>query len=468
MKLKKVLSICVALATVTGMMSGCGGSKNAGLTEDGKVLLTVGNSPDKDINPEEYKKLMERKEKFEEKYPDIEVVLDSWSYDVRTFASKAEGETLPIIYNTHFTEAKKIIDLGYSADITDIMKEYGYYDVISDEIMKEISRDGRVYLIPKGVYSLGLVMNLNLFREAGLMNEDGSPKFPDTFDEVREMAKTIHDKTGKAGFLFPTTQNGGGWNFTALSWGFGGTFMKETDDGYKAAFNQGTTEALQWLQDMMHKDHSMPTTTLITNEDAMKLVGTDQAAMAFAHPGQVNLLKSSYGMDTADIGYAKMPAGPAKHVTLMGGSYFVIAPQATPEQIDAAFKWLEFLGSTPTTELTQDAKESLMQQMKSDAEENRTVIGIKDLAIWTDKEQTQAYKNKLVEEYRNIDEKNISSYNDKSGIEYQTEEKMCAQDLYALLDSCIQEVLTNKDADCAEVLKKAESDFQLNFLDNAM
>ncbi|MDD6484548.1 MAG: extracellular solute-binding protein [Clostridiales bacterium] len=467
MKTKKILSLVIAAVMAVGGLSGCGTEKNASVTKDGKVALTVGNWPDKEANPQEYEAKMEEKTRFEEKYPDIEVVPDNWAYDIQTFAAKAEGETLPIIYNTFFTEAKKIIDLGYAADITDAMKEYGYYDVVSDEIMNEISRDDKVYMIPANVYTLGLVMNLNLFREAGLMNADGTPMFPQTFDEVRSMAKTIHDKTGKAGFVFPTTQNGGGWNFTALAWNFGGTFMKENGDKWEAAFNQGTTDALQWLQDMMWEDGSMPATTLVSNDDTSKLVGTDQAAMMFAHPGQVDLLVSQYGMNTENIGYAAMPAGPDRHVTLMGGNYYAIAPQATAEQIDAAFKWLEFTGATPAITLTEDAKESLREQYKTKYDENRYIIGIKDLSIWTDKEATQKYKEELIEEFRNIDEKNISSYNEKKDeIEYQTEEKICAQDLYGLLDSCIQEVLTNKDADCGEVLNKAASDFQNNFLNN--
>ena len=465
MKSTKFIALTLALVSACGGLSACG-SKDASVTKDGKVILTVGNSPDKDANPESYEKFMETKARFEEKYPDIEVTPDTWAYDLQTFAAKAEGGTLPIIYNTHFTEAKKIIDMGYSADITDAMKEHGYYDAISDEIMNEISRDGKVYLIPQSVYTLGLVMNLNLFREAGLMNEDGSPKFPETFDEVRSMAKTIHDKTGKAGFIFPTTSNGGGWNFTSLAWSFGGTFMKENGDKWESDFNDGTTAALQWLKDMMWEDGSLPATTLISNDDTSKLVGTDQAAMMLAHPAQVDILVGSYGMKQNDIGYAKMPAGPAAHTTLMGGGYYVIAPQATPEQIDAAFKWLEFNGDTPSTTLTEDAKQSLRKDYETKYSENKSVIGIKDLSIWTDKEVTQEYKNELIEEFRNIDEKNISSYNDKTGVEYQTEEKMCAQDLYGLLDSCIQEVLTNKDADCGEVLKKAASDFQSNFLNN--
>ncbi|MCR4718947.1 MAG: hypothetical protein K5768_04890 [Firmicutes bacterium] len=50
-------------------------------------------------------------------------------------------------------------------------------------------------------------------------------------------------------------------------------------------------------------------------------------------------------------------------------------------------------------------------------------------------------------------------------IDAHTEVEICAQELYGLLDSCIQEVLTNKDADCKAVIKKAAEDYQSNFLD---
>ena len=40
------------------------------------------------------------------------------------------------------------------------------------------------------------------------------------------------------------------------------------------------------------------------------------------------------------------------------------------------------------------------------------------------------------------------------------------QQSMAIYESGIQEVLTNKDADCAALLEKANSDFQSNYLDN--
>ncbi|MBE7045214.1 MAG: extracellular solute-binding protein [Ruminococcaceae bacterium] len=465
--MKKILAMLLAVTLSAGTLAGCGGTKEAGKTADGKIFLSISNWPDPDSSPESYKTQMEKKAAFEEKYPDIHIEPDHWSYDIQTFAAKAEGGTLPIVYSTFATEVKKIIELGYSADITEVMKKYDYYDMISDEIMTQISRDGKVYMVPGSLYTLGLVMNMNLFREAGLVNPDGTPMFPETFDDVRSMAKTITEKTGKAGFIFPTTGNGGGWNFTALAWNFGGTFMEETEDGWKSTFaSPEVVSALQWLKDMKWEDGSMPATTLVSNDDTTKMVGTDQAAMYIAHPGQVDLLVSQYGMDFDAIGYAKMPAGPERHVTLLGGGYTCIAPNATPEQIDAAFKWLEFNGSMPRFELPEDVKKRIYSDYETKAAENRGVIGIDDISLWSEEEATRKYKNELNNQFRNVKPEMVASYNDKSGVELQAEEPQKAQDLYATLDSCLQEVLTNKDADCMQVLEKAAADFQNNHLNN--
>lgn len=464
MKMKKLLSMVLAVSMSAGLLAACGGGDSQ-TTADGKVVISVGNWPDEEGNPKLYATRMELKAEFEAKYPDIVIEPDSWAYDLRTFAAKAEGGTLPTIYNTHATELKKIIDLEYSADITEQMEKYGYYDTLSEEIAGEISKDGKVYMIPSSAYSLGIVMNLNLFKEAGLMKADGTPEIPETFDDVRKMAKIIKDKTGKAGFLFPTTENGGGWNFTNLAWSFGGSFMEETENGWKADFTEGVTDALKFLRDMKWEDGSLPVETLINNSDAMKLVATDQAAMAFAHPDQINILTSQYDMDTDAIGYTKMAEGPAGRIALMGGSYIAFSPEATSEQIDAAFKWLIFKGDLPATELTDEIRESVRRSQQEKIDANR-VVGIKDISLWSSASEVQAYKDQVIEELRNINEKNIATYNDKTGLTYQTEEKMCAQDLYALLDSCIQEVLTNEGADCQAVLDKAESDFQNNYLNN--
>ncbi len=60
-----------------------------------------------------------------------------------------------------------------------------------------------------------------LFREAGLVDEEGLPIYPKTLQEVAEYGQIIREKTGKAGLVFPASETYGGWLFTNIAWNFG-------------------------------------------------------------------------------------------------------------------------------------------------------------------------------------------------------------------------------------------------------
>ncbi len=465
MKTKKIISLLLACALCTVSFSGCKKhDQKKAKTSDGKTLISVGLWPDKEAEPKSYERMEKQRQDFMEKYPDIYIEEDGWKFDIQSFTAKAEGGTLPTLYKAYFTEANRIMELGYAADITDAVKRHGYYDKINDYLLGNISKNDKIYLIPSEMYSLGLLININLFRQAGLIDASGAPIIPKTFEEMRQTAKEISEKTGKAGFVFPTAENVGGWNFMPLAWGYGTKFMEQKDGKWISEFaSDECSAALKLIHDMKWEDNSLPSNTKINAEEVMKLIGTDQAAMTFAHPGQLNSLVNSYGMDINAIGMAKMPAGPVKDVTLMGGAFYVIEPNATPEQIDAALKWIEFDGITP--DLDEEGKARYRETYEKKKEQGVDVIGIKDLTFWNEKASSQTYKDSVKDEFRNIPKKNIESYNNKHDMEFQAEEPVCSQDLYATLDRCIQEVLTNKSANCASILKQASSDFQANFLD---
>ena len=96
-------------------------------------------------------------------------------------------------------------------------------------------------------------------------------------------------------------------------------------------------------------------------------------------------------------------------------------------------------------------------------------IGVKDLSVWSDDSPSVKYRNSQIDKYNNININHVKLYNEglkDDSIELQAEEPMCAQDLYGILDNLIQEVYTNENADCAALIKKANSDFQTNYLDN--
>ena len=77
-----------------------------------------------------------------------------------------------------------------------------------------------------------------------------------------------------------------------------------------------------------------------------------------------------------------------------------------------------------------------------------------------------------MEKYVNININQVKPYNDaiddieKSTMELHPEVEVCAQDLYGILDNCIQQVLNDKNANIKDILKKANPEYQSDYLDN--
>ena len=173
----------------------------------------------------------------------------------------------------------------------------------------------------------------------------------------------------------------------------------------------------------------------------------------------------SYGMTPEQLGIMALPAGPKQHVTLLGGYVANVKSGATQDQIDAALRWLELSYSFKATDSFKDSKRRNLEKSK----EANELIGIKSMSVWSQAADSVKAEHELIDEYSNANPNHVRLYNEfvaNCPAKIQPEEPVCAQELYAVLDNCIQEVITNKDADCAAILEKANSDFQKNYLDN--
>lgn len=461
-KFKKVLFGCcaamVSAALVAGCQSGGDSAKNNGIVE-----ISIGDIPTAETNPKTHKMSMDKIAEFEKNNPNIKITADSYNFAPDTYTAMAAAGTLPTTYYLPFTQASIVINMGYTADVTKALKKYNIYDQINDTILEKISSNGKIYLIPKTCYDSGLAFNMKIMKEAGLVNEDGTPKVPTTWDELAEYAKIIKEKTGKAGLVIPTTQGTGGWRFMPIAWSFGTVFEECVDGKWYAKFDSPEcTEALQYIKDLKWKYDVLPANSLVDAEEVLKTIGTGEAGMTFLEPGQMSKCVS-YGMSLDDVGFAQMPAGPKEHVTLLGGAYQVVRNDATEEQIEAVVQYLMQTGIL-STELTEETKASINGQIDLDIA-NNNVVGAETITPWKSDCPAALFRSQLMKERANINLNYVKLYNDKTGIKFQEEEPIATSALYRTLSSCIQEVLTNKDADCAKVLKDAAADFQKNQLD---
>jgi len=460
---RMVAFILVCIISLS-MCTSCG-IKGTVAEKDGKTVISVGSWPQK--SGPSLEKIERQKAEFEADNPDVIIQPDSWTFDLKTFYPKAEAGLLPTLYYTFFTELAQVINAEYAADITAVLNKRGYKDKFNPKIMDLISRDNKVFAFPYSAYVLGLAYNTELFRQAGLMEADGTPKQPKTWNELAEFAQKIKQATGKAGFVFPTANNVGGWIFTCLAWSFGVKFIDKNAEGkWIATFNSlECVEALQFIKDLRWKYDVLPANTLIDGNEYYKLYATGNAGMLIA-AGDVGKKCAPYEMPVDHIGIMALPAGPARHVTLMGGGVYLIANNATEKQKDAAVRWIEKRGYG--YELTEDAKQTIENNIKEELEKGY-IIGIKSMSVWAEDTEIEKYKNAMIEKYANSNMNHVRLYNEfvqNRNVEVQPEEPVCAQDLYGVLDNCIQEVLLNENADCARLIENACNDFQVNYLDN--
>lgn len=459
-KILRVVSFVLVMVMAASLFAGCGKKTTK---EDGKIQISVGGWPAKEGTALDTRN--KRKAEFEKKYPNVEIIPDTWAWDLQTFYPKAAAGLLPNTYSAPFSEVSKLMENDYLADLTDVLKEKGYLDKFNEKALSAVTKDGRVMAYPQDVYLVGLTYNVDLFKEAGMMSDDGTPKQPKDWKELTEMAVEIKEKTGKPGFALYTSGNMGGWILTNIAWSFGVDFMKQDKNGkWKSTFNcDEMVDALQWVKDLKWKYDVLPSDTNLDFSNMEKTFATGGAAMILAAPTTSRY--AAYDMKPASYGFMAIPAGPEKRVALLGGNMFCVTKESSKEQIEALVDWWELTGTGIGFD---DARKEVWRTSLENNINNGHLVGVFTLGAFNEKAPYAKGINELKKEMANVPENQVRLYNESltnPDIIAQLEEPVCAQDLYGVLDNCIQEVLTNKNADCKKLIKKAASEFQTNFLD---
>ena len=119
----KITALVLSAVIAISMLGAC--KKQASdKDEQGRTVISVGAWPPKghkDLEP-----MNKRKAEFEQANPDVVVNGDEWSFDLKSFYAKAAGGSIPTLYNTNYTEVSQVIEAGYSADLTNVLKKRGY------------------------------------------------------------------------------------------------------------------------------------------------------------------------------------------------------------------------------------------------------------------------------------------------------------------------------------------------------
>jgi len=459
----KRLSVFLLVVVLVFCMVGCG-KDTSDKDEQGRTIVKIGGYPEKE---HENRPLWDaRIAEFEKNNSDVNVEPIEWQFNLQVFYSQAYGGQLPNLITSNFTEVVPAARAGVVADLTDVLKKYGYDKMLNKQIVETLKYEDGIYSLPKSAYVLGIIYNVDIFEQAGLMNEDGTPMVPETWEELVEFGIKIKEKTGKYALVFPTIKNSGGWLFTPIAWSYGVEVVKENEDGtYTATFDSPeAVAALQFMKDLKWKYDLIPEDTIIDNTRKKELFGTGATAMIIDNGTNVSQF-GAYDMDKNIIGAMGLPAGPKKHVTLMGGGVYMMSDKTSKDQQDAAMRWIK---DETFYELTDEVKNNIENSLKM-SNEKGTFVGVKPLSIWSQDTEYNRYYNEMVDKYANININHVKAYNDfvaDCPAEIRPEERICAQELYGILDTCLQKVWSDKDADVEKIIKDANNDFQRDYLDN--
>lgn len=440
------------------MLSGCK-EKN---TESGQVSITVGGWPSAETQKLEHELWEKYSEEMTKKYPDITIERDDYKYAPDTFLPLAASGQLPDMFAVPFTEPKKLFSTGYLADVTSAFTKYGYKDAVNDEVLKILGENGKFYGVPISADVFGMLYNRKLFEQAGLVNADGTLMYPKNFDELLQTAITIKEKTGKAGFAFTTLDKAAGWLIMSLAWSNGVKFMEQKDGKWTATFDSPEMlKAMQYISDLKWKYNVLPENVMLKADDVQQLVATDQAAMMYYSEFMVNRMVPTYNMSKDNISTSPVPAGSAGAISLVSGSAWLFSGSADESRIDAMFKWLQIMGKG--TEL--DERTIAVTEEKYQANlDSGLVVSAPGFSIFKNPERVKK-EQELANKYLNVDPVKWGKIYDDS-VKLQPEEPVECQQLYAVVASLLQKVLTDKNTDISALLKEANTNFQKDFLDN--
>lgn len=399
---------------------------------------------------------------FAKLLPDVEVVKAHYKYAVDTFVAMAEAGTVPTVFETWFTEPSKLIRGEFVADITDELTALGWMDQMNPSIRELLSdENGRVYGTPRDGYVLGLMINAEVFADAGLVDENGIPLYPKTWEELAETSVKIKEATGSAGLCLLAQDGAGGWHFSNIAWCFGAELEVQDADG-KWMANLNSPEAvaaMQYVKDLKWKYDVL--TSDPTSENwgtGFTQLATGAAAMYIAANDAVNQPTANNGLDVDQLMMVGIPAGPdGEQYSLFGGTPYMFAANATPDEINAALTYLEVMGKTPV--LTETVKAGMVEDAKYRVENGIPVI--KGFPAWTGEEYNAALLA-VVDEYSNVDSRMFDSYFATVETEgnMRPEEPKLTQEMYGELTKVLQAVVTDENADVQALLDTANANLQ--------
>ena len=335
----RALSLIAAVTVTASLFAGCGQKETA---SDGatKIVWWDNGSSAKKFTEQSVKDFNETIGKEKNIYIDYQFKEDAGN---QMSVALSSGGDIPDFLTGNLVE---MADKGQIAALDDMpggeefLKKYDFYRE------KTNGYKGKTYTVPTTAQLYGVIYNKDMFKAAGIVDENGNAKPPETWDELREDAKILTNKDKKEfGIVFPIKW--GGW----FGFDIERSFMAATgqNDGYDPA--KGTFDYTQYAPMLeaivgIRDDGSCyPGAENVDNDPARARFAEGNIGMKLAVTWDVGVLNDQFPAK-CDWGVAPLPSieKDKKFYQRMDYGYapFISAQAAKdhPEAVMAVYEWM--------------------------------------------------------------------------------------------------------------------------------
>lgn len=430
--------MALAAGCALGVVACSSGNDSSG--SGGDVSITVNCWPPTS-DPIDRKNFSDDIASFEKLHPNIHITpKDEYPCDdPKTFQAKLAGGQMENVFYVYYTDVAQVVANGQAADISSYVNNVKGLSDIQPSTLNVFKSGGKYYGLPKTNYSMGLIYNRTLFSQAGL--DPNTP--PTSWAEVAADAKKISALGhGDIGYADYSSNNQGGWHFTAELYSQGGSMV--TADGKHANFDNAAGKAvLQNLQGMRWTDNSMGSKQLLQQSDVLPMMGSGKLGMYIGAPDNLPILVKQYGGSYQNLGIGPMPGDKG---TLLGGDGYMFNVKDTPAQIQAGVQWLEYENLTP-------GQGGVLNYQRLASE--KAPVGLPEPDLWNGPTATLDDSTKA--KYANVPQQNYAAFQSAMKTLPGKIEPPDAQQIYSVLDGVMSAVLTSQSANVDTLLSAAST-----------
>lgn len=206
------------------------------------------------------------------------------------------------------SDMKKRVALGYLQPIDELEGGKEFLESFSSRrSLANCMVGDHYYTVPASSIVGGLLYNKDLFKEAGLVDKNGEPTPPETYEELREYAKKLTNPSKKQyGIIFPGKATGV-WYSYEIKWPM---MSSVGHDGFNPETNQydftGLKPIMETLMDIKNDGSCYPGTESIDADPARARFAEGTVGMKFGISWDVGVLTDQFPAK-CDWGVAPLP-----------------------------------------------------------------------------------------------------------------------------------------------------------------